>query len=105
MHSNAWKDAKGDLMRSMAFSFMIGEDWAYINFEVHAGSALHVDDVGSQVSEEGLQVGGGVPASNIAIWLDLNQVEWNHERPLNHFWQEVISHHDGIFTSDWDDGR
>ena len=78
---------------------------AYINFEVHAGSALHVDDVRSQVGEEGLQVGGGVPASNIAIWLDLNQVEWNHERPLNHFWQEVISHHDGIFTSDWDDGR
>ena len=40
---------------------------AYINFEVHAGSTLHVDDVGSQVGEEGLQVGGGVPASNIAI--------------------------------------
>ena len=46
---------------------------AYINFEVHAGSALHVDDVRSQVGEEGLQVGGGVPAINIAMRLDYNQ--------------------------------
>ena len=50
-------------------NFILCRRQAYINFEVHAGSALHVDDVGSQVGEEGLQVGGGVPASNIAMWL------------------------------------
>ena len=55
-------------------NFILCRKRAYINFEVHAGSALHVDDVGSQVGEEGLQVGGGVPTSNIAIWLlDYNQ--------------------------------
>ena len=58
---------KCDSMRSMIISFFVCRKRAYINFEVHAGSALHVDDVRSQVGEEGLQVGGGVPATNIAM--------------------------------------
>ena len=72
MHSNAWKYL--NVTRWVNDNFILCRKRAYINFEVHAGSALHVDDVGSQVGEEGLQVGGGVPTSNIAIWLlDYNQ--------------------------------
>merc|ERR1719318_1558037 len=47
------------------FSSVVLNALQCINFEVHAGSALHVDDVGSQVGEEGLQVGGGVPPTEM----------------------------------------